>query len=82
MLCVVCTVHKEMRSVSFLIEPQNQGQRFLPVWPQNRWLWVFRFGPQNQQQRFGDLGLKITATVSWFEPQNQVGYGLSVIPQN
>jgi hypothetical protein len=24
----------------------------------------------------------ITATVSWFEPQNQVGYGLSVVPQN
>jgi hypothetical protein len=28
------------------------------------------------------LGLKITATVSWFEPQNQVGFGLSVAPQN
>jgi hypothetical protein len=26
--------------------------------------WVSRFGPQNQQLRFGDLGLKITATVS------------------
>jgi hypothetical protein len=21
----VCTMHKEMRSVSFLVEPQNQG---------------------------------------------------------
>jgi hypothetical protein len=31
---------------------------------------------------FGDLGLKITATVSWFVPQNQVGFGLSVAPQN
>jgi hypothetical protein len=41
-----------------------------PVWPQNRWLW------------FGDLGLKITATVSLFGPQNQVGDGLSVAPQN
>jgi hypothetical protein len=28
------------------------------------------------------LGLKITATVSWFGPQNQVGFGLSVAPQN
>jgi hypothetical protein len=27
------------------------------------------------------LGLKITATVSWFVPQNQVGFGLSVAPQ-
>jgi hypothetical protein len=29
-------------------------------------------------QRFGDLGLKITMTVSWFVPQNHVGGGLSV----
>jgi hypothetical protein len=27
-------------------------------------------------------GLKITATVSWFGLQNQVGFGLSVAPQN
>jgi hypothetical protein len=40
------------------------------------------FGPQNQQLRFGDLGIKITATVSWFEPQNQAGFDLSVAPQN
>jgi hypothetical protein len=31
---------------------------------------------------FGDLGLKITAMVSWFGPQNQAGFGLSVAPQN
>jgi hypothetical protein len=31
---------------------------------------------------FGDLGLKITVTVSWFEPQNQTGFDLSVVPQN
>jgi hypothetical protein len=42
--CVVCTVHKETRSADFLVEPQNQGRRFvsglaskplgwfLPVW--------------------------------------------------
>jgi hypothetical protein len=29
MLCVVCTVHVEMRSVGFLVEPQNQGIRFV-----------------------------------------------------
>jgi hypothetical protein len=28
------------------------------------------------------LGLKITATISWFEHQNQVEFGLSVAPQN
>jgi hypothetical protein len=27
--CAVCTVHVEMRSVGFLVEPQNQGQRFV-----------------------------------------------------
>jgi hypothetical protein len=42
---------------------------------------VSRFGPQNRQLRFGDLGLKITVTISWFEPQNQAGFGLSVAPQ-
>jgi hypothetical protein len=31
---------------------------------------------------FGDLGIKITVTVSWFGPQNQVGFGLLVAPQN
>jgi hypothetical protein len=42
-------------AVGFLVEPQNQGGgRFSLVWPQNRQLW------------FGDLGLKITATVFCF----------------
>jgi hypothetical protein len=40
------------------------------------------FGPQNRQLWFGDLGLKITATVSWFGSQNQAGFGLLVAPQN
>jgi hypothetical protein len=31
---------------------------------------VFRFVSQNRQIRFGDFGLKITATVSWFGSQN------------
>jgi hypothetical protein len=43
---------------------------------------VFRFGSQNRQLRFGDLGLKITASVSWFRAQNQVGFGLSIVLQN
>jgi hypothetical protein len=43
---------------------------------------ISRFGHQNWHLWFGDLGLKITTTVSWFEPQNQVGFGLSVVPQN
>jgi hypothetical protein len=27
--CAVCTVHVEMRSVDFLVEPQNQGRQFV-----------------------------------------------------
>jgi hypothetical protein len=57
-LCAVCTVHVETRSAHFMVEPQNQGRRFMNdlaskqlgrfslVWPQNRWL------------RFSDLDLK------------------------
>jgi hypothetical protein len=49
-LCAVCTVHVEMRSAGFFVEPQNQGRRFVsgwaskplgwfsPVWPQNWYL--------------------------------------------
>jgi hypothetical protein len=29
MPCVVCTVHVETRSAGFLVELQNQGQRFV-----------------------------------------------------
>jgi hypothetical protein len=38
--------------------------RFLPVCPLNWWRRVSRFGPQNRLVRFGDMGLKITVTVS------------------
>jgi hypothetical protein len=27
--CAVCTLHVEMRNASFLVEPQNQGRRFV-----------------------------------------------------
>jgi hypothetical protein len=40
----------------------------------------FWFAPQNRQLWFGDLGLKITDTVSWFVPQNHAGFDLSVAP--
>jgi hypothetical protein len=81
-LCVACTMRKETRSACFLVQPQNQGRQILPIWAQNRWLRVSLFGPQNRQLRFRDLGLKTTTAVSWFVPPNQVGYGLSIVPQN
>jgi hypothetical protein len=57
--------------VGFLVEPQNQGGGGFPG-----------LGFKSGSYGFGDLGLKITATVSWFGPQNQAGFGLSVAPQN
>jgi hypothetical protein len=56
--------------------------RFLGWASKPRWWRVSRFVPQNRQLWFGDLGLKITATVSWFGPQNQADSSLSVAPQN
>jgi hypothetical protein len=57
--------------VSFLVKPQNQvGGGFLGL--------CLKTGSYG----FGDLGLKITGTVSWFVPQNQADLGLSVAPQN
>jgi hypothetical protein len=49
------------------------------VWTQNHYddFLVWASKPRLTGQ-FGDLGLKITTTVCWFEPQNQVGWCLSV----
>jgi hypothetical protein len=68
-LCVVYTVHIETKSVGFLVEPQNQGRRFVNglaskpigqfslVWPQSRWR---RFSPVWLQNRWlGFLGLSL-----------------------
>jgi hypothetical protein len=45
--CAVCTWHVETRRVGFLVEPQNQGRRFLLVWPQNQWQRFLAVWPQN-----------------------------------
>jgi hypothetical protein len=55
--------------------------QFLLVWPQNRWVRVFQFVPENPQIRFGDLRVKITLTISCFGLQNQADYSLSVVLQ-
>jgi hypothetical protein len=58
--CAVCTWHVETRSVGFLVEPRNQGRRFvsdlasktlgrfLAVWPQNLLRRFSLVWPQNQ----------------------------------
>jgi hypothetical protein len=54
-------------AVGFLVEPQNQGGGGFPG-----------LGLKTGSYEFGDLDLKITTTVSWFGPQNQADFGLSV----
>jgi hypothetical protein len=57
-LCVVCTVHKEMRRTSFLVEPQNQGGQFvsgLTSKPRDGFL---RFGIKTGGDSFSRFGLK------------------------
>jgi hypothetical protein len=58
-------------AVGFLVEPQNQGGGGFPG-----------LGLKTGIYGFGDIDLKITTTVSWFGPQNQASFGLSVAPQN
>jgi hypothetical protein len=81
--CVVCTWHVETRSVGFLVEPQNQGRRFvsglaskplgrfLAVWPQNQLRQFSPVWPQNRWRRF---------LAVW--PQNLLRRFSPVLPQN
>jgi hypothetical protein len=76
--CAVCTWHVETRSVGFLVEPQNQGRRFVSglaskplgrfssVWPQNWWRQFFPVWPQNQRW------------VSWLSIKTKVAEGFPV----
>jgi hypothetical protein len=63
-LCAVYTMHKEMRSMSFLVQPQNEGRRFLPVWPQNQWLRFLWFGLKTTLSSFPVWASK-PAVVVW-----------------
>jgi hypothetical protein len=89
---LVCPQNQGQRFVSSLASkllgrvsrfwPQNQGQRFISSLASKLLGRVSRFWPQNWQVWFGDLDLKITMMISWFGPQNQAGFDLSVAPQN
>jgi hypothetical protein len=57
--CAVCTWLVETRSAGFLVEPQNQGGGGFPG-----------LGLKTGSSGLVIWGLKITATVSWFGPQN------------
>jgi hypothetical protein len=57
-LCAVCTVHVETRSASFLIEPQNQGQRFVSGLASKPVATVLRLGLKIGTDGFSRFGLK------------------------
>jgi hypothetical protein len=79
----VCVVWPQNHSDGFhWFGLKNSGYSFLQFSLKTARDGFSRFGPQNRQLWFGDLGLKITATVFWFGSQNQAGFGLSVAPQN
>jgi hypothetical protein len=63
--CVVCTWHVETRSAGFLVEPQNQGRRFVS-------------GLASKPVATVSPGLASKPVVSFLvEPQNQGGGGFS-----
>jgi hypothetical protein len=71
MSCAICTVHVEMRSTSFLVEPQNQGRRF-----------VSGLASKPLGQFISGLASKPLERLSVICPQNHWD-GLSVVwPQN
>jgi hypothetical protein len=92
-LCAVCTVHVEMRSAGFLVEPQNQDRRFV-VWSQNHSdgfssVWASKpmatvyewFGLKTTRTVFIGLASKPVVTVSGgFASKPVVGF--LVEPQN
>jgi hypothetical protein len=57
-LCVVCTVHVETRSTSFLVEPQNQGRRFVSGLASKSLVRFFRFDLKTGGDGFLRFGLK------------------------
>jgi hypothetical protein len=71
-LCAVCTWHVETRSAGFLVEPQNQGRRFVSglaskplkrfslVRPQNQWRGFLQFGLKTGGYGFSQFSLKIS----------------------
>jgi hypothetical protein len=48
---VVCTMHKKMRSAYFLVEPQNQGRRFLGLGLKTKLVRVCRLRYKTDERR-------------------------------
>jgi hypothetical protein len=88
--CAVCTWHMETRSAGFLVEPQNQGRRFVSglaskplgrfslVWPQNQWRRFSPVWPQNWWRRIFPVWPQNRWWISWFSLKTKVMEGFTV----
>jgi hypothetical protein len=77
-LCAVYTVHVEMRSAEFLIEPQNQGRRFVSSLASKSLGCFLRFGHKTGGNVFSSLASKSVATVSYLSLKIKVVEGFPV----
>jgi hypothetical protein len=86
--CVICTWHVETRSAGFLIEPQNQGRRFVSCLASTTWTVSSGLTSKPVATVFSSLVSKLVAIVSpglaskpavgfLVEPQNQGCGGFS-----
>jgi hypothetical protein len=84
----VCSLHRAQgdRERDFLRSASKPRSMVSPSLASKPVAIVLVVWPQNHSLEFSGLGFKIgscgLATVSWFGPQKQEGYGLLVAPQN
>jgi hypothetical protein len=86
-------VHVEKRNAGFLVEPQNQGRRFISdwaskplerfslVWPPNRWQWFSSLASKPMVTVYSGLASKLVVMVSLSLASKPV-VGFLVEPQN
>jgi hypothetical protein len=89
-LCAIYTWYVETRSAGSLVEPQNQGRRFVSdltskplrrfsmVWPQNQWRWFSPVWSQNWWRRFPLVWPQNRLSVSWLSLKTKVVEGFSL----
>jgi hypothetical protein len=75
--CAIYIVHVKMRSMCFLVEPQNQGRRFVSGLAQNHCDGLSVVWPQNYWDDFLQFDLKTSDDSFLVEHQNQGGGGFS-----
>jgi hypothetical protein len=78
-LCAVYTVHMEMRSTCFLVEPQNQGLQFVSGLALKPVVTVFSgLASKPVATVLSDLASKPVVTVSWLSFKIKVVEGFPV----